>query len=562
MHSVIGLIAAAPPGGAYISLLKILPVLILLLIFLRLMTWMDKDAVIAHLPRELLNSLLFIVGIAGFLLFFFLPNFWVALSVNFGAVALAVGIYLGMRANAVGLGDLKGEFRLWLKNLFKRGDKVVSAEEGEVQFIKKNNDPLTPPGDEDASRPGYDAAQTFLTEPLKKNAERIEVRPQNEATAAMTFTVDGVSYPAPNLDRKNAAAGITFLKKLSGMDVDDKRKPQTGMTKIILDGRKAELEVATAGTTAGETLRLTVDPRKKSTLTLDNVGFSNEQLKHVKGLLEDNKGIVLVASPRGQGLTTLLHTIIRSHDAFVHHIQTVEHAPKEDLEGITVNKLPANASATEELKQVEWVCSQIPDVLLVDEIQNPQSARELVKFARDGRRVYLGMRAGTTFEALDQWRKLVGDDRAATEYLRMIIAGRVVRKLCMACKVGYSPDPDSLRKLNMDPNRVSQLFQARTQPLRDPKGNPMTCDFCVDLRFKGRFGVYEVFNIDDEVRAAVAAGGTVNQLKTIFRKQRGRYLQEMALSQVEAGETSVQEVLRVLKGQDQPARVPAGASTE
>jgi type II secretory ATPase GspE/PulE/Tfp pilus assembly ATPase PilB-like protein len=90
----------------------------------------------------------------------------------------------------------------------------------------------------------------------------------------------------------------------------------------------------------------------------------------------------------------------------------------------------------------------------------------------------------------------------------------------------------------------------------------MTCDFCVDLRFKGRFGVYEVFNIDDEVRAAVAAGGTVNQLKTIFRKQRGRYLQEMALAQVEAGETSVQEVLRVLKGQDQPARVPAGASTE
>jgi type II secretory ATPase GspE/PulE/Tfp pilus assembly ATPase PilB-like protein len=114
----------------------------------------------------------------------------------------------------------------------------------------------------------------------------------------------------------------------------------------------------------------------------------------------------------------------------------------------------------------------------------------------------------------------------------------------------------------MDPNRVTQLFQARTQPLRDPKGNPMTCDFCVDLRFKGRFGVYEVFNIDDEVRSAVVAGGTLNQLKTIFRKLRGRYLQEMALAQVEAGETSVQEVLRVLKGPEQPARAPVGASTE
>jgi general secretion pathway protein E/type IV pilus assembly protein PilB len=132
----------------------------------------------------------------------------------------------------------------------------------------------------------------------------------------------------------------------------------------------------------------------------------------------------------------------------------------------------------------------------------------------------------------------------------------------MACKVGYPPDPDTLRKLNMDPNRVTQLFMERKEPLRDPKGNPMTCDFCVDLRFKGRFGVFEVFNIEDEVRSAVLAGGTINQLKTIFRKQRGRYLQEMALAQVEAGETSVQEVLRVLKGQEQQARAPVPAATE
>jgi len=378
------------------------------------------------------------------------------------------------------------------------------------------------------------------------------VRPLNEGMAGVTFLVDGYPYNAPSMNRAAAASAITFLKKLAGMDVNDKRKPQAGTAKVILDGKRSELEVATAGTTAGETLRITVDPKKKSPFTLDTLGFSNEQLKNIRALLEENKGIVLVAAPKTQGLTTLLHTILRAHDAFVHHIQTVEHAPKEDLEGITQNKLAANASPADEFKQVEWVASQIPDVMLVDEISNPQSARELVKFAREGRRVYLGMRAATTFEALDQWRKLVGDDKAATDYLTMIIAGRVVRRLCMACKVGYSPDPDSLRKLNMDPNRVTQLFQARTQPLRDPKGNPMTCDFCVDLRFKGRFGVYEVFMIDDEVRSAVLAGGTLNQLKTIFRKGRGRYLQEMALAQVEAGETSVQEVLRVLKGPEQP----------
>src|SRR5258707_5342669 len=135
------------------------------------------------------------------------------------------------------------------------------------------------------------------------------------------------------------------------MDVDDKRKPQSGIAKIVLDTKRRELEIATAGSTAGESLRITVDPKKKSEHKLDNLGFSTEQLKTLQPLLEDHKGIVLVAVPTNQGLSTLLHSLIRAHDAFTQHIQTVEHAPKEDLEGITVNKLPASASPVEEFKQ-------------------------------------------------------------------------------------------------------------------------------------------------------------------------------------------------------------------
>src|SRR6185369_13043070 len=88
--------------------------------------------------------------------------------------------------------------------------------------------------------------------------------------------------------------------------------------------------------------------------------------------------------------------------------------------------------------------------------------------------------------------------------------------------------------------------QARTQPLRDQKGNPLVCEFCQDMRFVGRVGVYETFAIDDEVKQVIVGGGTVNQLKAIFRKQRQKYLQEAALARVEAGDTSVQEVLRVM----------------
>jgi type II secretory ATPase GspE/PulE/Tfp pilus assembly ATPase PilB-like protein len=158
--------------------------------------------------------------------------------------------------------------------------------------------------------------------------------------------------------------------------------------------------------------------------------------------------------------------------------------------------------------------------------------------------VYIGMRAASSFEALEQWRKLVGDDSLAVENLKMIVNGRVLRKLCTACKIEFAPDQTMLRKLGMDPEKVTSLYQARTQPLRDPKGNPIVCEFCHDLHFKGRQGVFEVMTMDDEMRLAVTGGKPV---EPVFRRQRGRYLQDEALALVEAGQTSIQEIKRVMR---------------
>jgi type II secretory ATPase GspE/PulE/Tfp pilus assembly ATPase PilB-like protein len=255
----------------------------------------------------------------------------------------------------------------------------------------------------------------------------------------------------------------------------------------------------------------------------------------------------LVSAPKGQGLTALLYALIRNHDAFVYHVQTIERDPPIDLEGITQNKLASNAPAAEESKLAGWVVSNEPDVVMIGRIDDPRTATEMIKLGKAGKRVYVGMRAGNSLEAISAWRKLVGDDKAAASQLDLAISGRVVRRLCQACKVAYTPDPAALRKMNMNPDKVGQLFQARTQPLRDQKGNEVPCEFCHDLRFKGRVGVYEVLTIDEEMRAAIPGGSEAT--KAAFRKQRQRFLQEVALARVEAGDTSIQEVLRVLRGE-------------
>jgi type II secretory ATPase GspE/PulE/Tfp pilus assembly ATPase PilB-like protein len=169
------------------------------------------------------------------------------------------------------------------------------------------------------------------------------------------------------------------------------------------------------------------------------------------------------------------------------------------------------------------------------------------------------MRAGSTIEAMAAWRKLVGDDRAAVEDLRLVISGRVIRKLCEACKEAYTPDPETLRKLGMNPASAATLYQERRTAMKNDKGEAMPCTFCKELRFNGRFGVYEVLVVDDDIRQAALGGGGPTALKAAFRKQRGKLLQEMAMGAVERGETSVREMVRVLKG-DTAAAPAAGAA--
>jgi general secretion pathway protein E len=128
----------------------------------------------------------------------------------------------------------------------------------------------------------------------------------------------------------------------------------------------------------------------------------------------------------------------------------------------------------------------------------------------------------------------------------------------MACKVAYTPDPEQLKKLNLNPASASKLFQARREPLRDPKGNPIPCEFCKELRYHGRFGVYEIIVVDDDFRNVVNSGGSDNQLKAAFRKRKGKLLQEMALAAVENGDTSLAEVKRVMEAGAPPAAGTGG----
>jgi len=533
--------------GGYVSAWAAVAAFLLLLIWARVLTWMDKDATPAYLPRQAVNSGYLGLGLLGFLAFFLMPGFWLALVIlSLCVIAGPVG-YLIWRNQTVGLKDLKVQLANFVQNLTPKSRRVVAEVPMEIQFVDSGNALLPPPSNDAPDRVGFEVVQTVFTEPLRRGAELIELSAL-DGNFVCTYRVDGVTYTGRTVDKNGTAAAAAYLRVVSGLDVKEKRKPQVGKVKISINGRRRELQIQTAGSSAGEQIKVIPDAKRRHDRKLEELGMPADQLEQIKQVIESRQGVVVVAAPKDQGLTSLLYAILRHHDAFVSQMVTIERMPDTDLEGINQNRLAVNAPPAEELKTVGWVVSQQPDVIMISPLEEPRSAQELLKFAaEEGRRVYVGLRAGSTFDALTQWRKIVGDDRLAVKNLQMVIAGRLVRKLCNACKVGYAPDPQTLRKLNMDPGKVTKLFQARQEPLRDAKGNEVPCEFCHDLRFLGQVGIYESFPIDDAVREVVGKGGTAEQLKAVFRKVRAKLLQERALEQVQAGETSVQEVLRVLR---------------
>ncbi len=543
------LAATMPATGQYLNGLKVIPVILVLLAWARALSWADKDAEAVRLNRNALNISMMGGFILGFALFIYLPNFFLAFGALLVVCGIEAGVYLQMRKAVAGLSDLKGDFKAWVGSL---GGKPKEVQEiaGAVQIVGGNGSLLPAPKPNTPEAESYNGIQSLLTDPMTNNAEIIDLAP-SESGLSVKYVVDGVSYNGASVSKGIGTSVIEYLKAAAGLDLAELRKPQKGTIKLNINGKRREMLFETKGSTAGEYARFTADAKKRHEFTPETIGFTPEQLEKIRAIIKAGGGVTLLCAPKGQGLTALSYAMLRAHDAFLENLVTIERDPEQDIEGVTQNKLERGATPEEEAKMASWIISQQPNVVLMSKPQSPAAAVELIKSSKDGRRIYFSLVAGSTFEALAIWRKLVGDDKLAVSQLQMVICGRILRKLCAACKQGYTPDSEILRKLNMDASKVEKLYQARKEPIRDPKGNPIKCDFCNDLRYKGRTGIFEILLVDDHIRQVCCNGMTPEQnvvpMKTAFRKQRGKYMQEVGLGLVEAGETSVQEVLRVLK---------------
>ena len=252
-----------------------------------------------------------------------------------------------------------------------------------------------------------------------------------------------------------------------------------------------------------------------------------------------------MAGHKANGVKTTFYALLRSHDAFLNNISTLEKQLSAELPNITQNVFTLGDTGTTTYgKKLESIVRMGPDIVGVADCEDAETAQVACAAAKDAKLVYVTLEAANVLQALDKWRRLVGDKALVAETLVGISTQRLLRKLCERCKQGYEPDKELLRKFNIPAEKAKVLYRAGKM-VYNKRGKSTTCENCQGTGFVGRTGIFEIITIDNRLREAIKQLESLSQIGTEFRRAKMVYQQEQVLRMIVAGETAVNEMVRI-----------------
>jgi type II secretory ATPase GspE/PulE/Tfp pilus assembly ATPase PilB-like protein len=536
------LILASVEYSGYISIIKFAIFLALFLLWLPMVGWVHNDAQKVETKVIFWTALVFGAGAAGAIIWLLIPIYLIGILfyiIAAGATSLSYVVHRNARVMDYDR-VLTAEH---IKGLFVSKQKRLDALKGFL-FITANDNEVPLPQPQTPDFFGYKAAYDIFNDANWRRANSIMFSPTQEHYN-VTYYVDGAPLKQPTILRDQIEYFIRFIKNLADLDASEKRKPQKGKFKIRQDKNNTEWEIATAGSTAGEQIRLTQIMEQKIA-RLTDVGLTPRQLEQLSKIRGFKQGLFIVTGPQKTGVTTTFYALLRNHDAFTNNICTLERKPSADLPNITQNVFTlSDTGTTTYAKKLQAIVRMGPDIVGVSDCENAETARIACAAAKDGKIVYVTLKADNVLRALGKWMKLVGDRNLATENLLGISSQRLLRKLCEECKQAYGPNKELLRKFNI-PAEKAKAFYRPGKVIYPKHGKPITCEDCQGTGFLGRTGVFETITINDELRNTIKQSKSLAEIGTQFRRAKMLYLQEQSLRKVIGGATSVNEMVRIL----------------
>jgi type IV pilus assembly protein PilB len=376
-----------------------------------------------------------------------------------------------------------------------------------------------------------------LLDSIKKGASDIHFEPY-EKTYRVRCRIDGILQEVHRPPLNLASRLTARLKVMSKMDISEKRLPQDGRIKLKVSAKRAiDFRVNTLPTLWGEKIVLRILDPTSAQLGVEALGFEPDQKEAYLGTLEQPQGMILVTGPTGSGKTVTLYTGLNILNTEERNISTAEDPVEINLEGI--NQVHVNAKVGLTFAEaLRSFLRQDPDVVMVGEIRDLETAEIAIKAAQTGHMVLSTLHTNSAPETLTRLRNMGVPAFNIATSVSLIIAQRLGRRLCESCKVPVHLPEAAL---------LEQGFSAEDIPgLQLYDANPEGCSRC-NRGYKGRVGIYEMLSMSGEVAECIMDNGNSIDILRVAKQQGFKTLRESGLLKVASGVTSLEEVNRVIK---------------
>ncbi|MEJ5301349.1 MAG: ATPase, T2SS/T4P/T4SS family [Thermodesulforhabdaceae bacterium] len=374
----------------------------------------------------------------------------------------------------------------------------------------------------------------LITRALDMRASDIHFEPTEKAFK-VRCRIDGVLYELDSPPKNMQPAIISRLKLMANMDIAERRLPQDGRIKLRFGYRDVDIRVSTAPTIYGESVVLRLLSQEAVEYDLERLGMAKEHLDVIYELIERPFGMILVTGPTGSGKTTTLYAVLRRLNKSTKKIITVEDPVEYQIDGINQIQVKPQINLTF-ANALRSLVRQDPDVLLIGEIRDHETADIAIESALTGHLVFSTLHTNDAPGAITRLRDLGIESFLIADSLLAVMAQRLVRVLCPYCKQPYKASREDIQALSKWTENLSEDITLWRH---------VGCKECGFTGFRGREGIYELFPIKDEIRSAIVAGQEATQLAKLARKYGYHPLIFHGFQKVLDGVTTISEVLRV-----------------
>ncbi len=391
--------------------------------------------------------------------------------------------------------------------------------------------------------PGYLFVKEAVAEMVDRRCERMMLDYTKQAVN-VRHEIDGMWHNGEARERDAADVMLAVMKTLANLDVSDRRKKQTGQFGAKYEGRSYLCSIVSQGVSTGERVIVTRSGKKQSFESYADLGMREGLQEKWSELMASDQGLLILSSMPGGGLTTMTNVSLEETDRLMRDFAAIEDAKnrEQEIQNISVTTYDSEAGETPATILPKLVRSY-PDVYVCRDMVNAETAEILFNEVKDEDVVITTVRAREAGEALLRILQMKVSAKDFAAVVKAVLYQRLVRLLCPDCKVGYTPPPETLRKLGIPAGKVELLY-------RPPKGEEIDkpCKACQGLGYQGRTGIFELLVVNDQIREILAKQPKLELIKKATRASRQRSLQEEGVLLVAKGETSLQELMRVLKG--------------